>query len=87
MMTRLVEILDRTFDSMLSSNNSGTVAQLALDLGKVYDLVQGPDREPDFSSICRNHPLREIILSDPYSRRAFEKPRGYAGNAVMLDYI
>ena len=36
---------------------------------------------------CRNHPLFDWIQQDPYSRRAYEKPRGYAGDAVMLDYI
>jgi len=33
------------------------------------------------------HPLHKLLLHDPYTRRAFEKPRGYAGDAVMLDYL
>ncbi len=36
---------------------------------------------------CRNHPLHTLLLQDPYTRRAFEKPRGYAGDAEMLDYV
>jgi extracellular factor (EF) 3-hydroxypalmitic acid methyl ester biosynthesis protein len=35
---------------------------------------------------CRRHPLHGLLLQDPYTRRAFEKPRGYAGDAVMFDY-
>jgi SAM-dependent methyltransferase len=27
------------------------------------------------------------LLEDPYSRRAYDKPRGYAGDAVMLDHV
>jgi len=36
---------------------------------------------------CRNHPLHALLLQDPYTRRAFEKPRGYAGDAEMIDFI
>ncbi|MDG2219795.1 MAG: class I SAM-dependent methyltransferase [Rubripirellula sp.] len=35
----------------------------------------------------RKHSLRQIVHEDPFTRRAFEKPRGYAGDAVMMDYI
>lgn len=33
------------------------------------------------------HPIREFIHRDPFTWRAFSKPRGYAGDAVMLDMI
>lgn len=36
---------------------------------------------------CRNHPLCGLIHQDPFTHRAFSKPRGYAGDAVMMDYI
>ena len=33
------------------------------------------------------HPIREYIHADPFTFRAFSKPRGYAGDAVMMDYV
>lgn len=36
---------------------------------------------------CNAHPLVDIYVQDPYTRRAREKPRGYAGDAVMLDFV
>jgi extracellular factor (EF) 3-hydroxypalmitic acid methyl ester biosynthesis protein len=36
---------------------------------------------------CLRHPLREVLHQDPFTERAFTKPRGYAGDAVLLDYI
>ena len=36
---------------------------------------------------CRRHPLLNQLHEDPFTRRAFAKPRGYAGDAVMLDYV
>ncbi len=35
----------------------------------------------------RLHPVCQIVHEDPFTNRAFEKPRGYAGDAVMMDYI
>ena len=35
----------------------------------------------------REHELFSIAHQDPYSHRAYKKPRGYAGDAVMMDYV
>jgi SAM-dependent methyltransferase len=34
-----------------------------------------------------SHPLVHLVHQDPFTRRCFYKPRGYAGDARMLDYI
>jgi SAM-dependent methyltransferase len=36
---------------------------------------------------CLAHPLKALVHQDPMTRRAFEKPRGYAGDAELLDLI
>jgi len=41
----------------------------------------------NFVQLCRQHPLKELVHQDPFTFRAFSKPRGYAGDAVMMDYI
>ncbi len=35
----------------------------------------------------RAHPLHQALLQSPLTGRAFRKPRGYAGDAVLLDVI
>jgi hypothetical protein len=42
---------------------------------------------PEFARSCLDHPLRPLLHQDPFTQRAFSKPRGYAGDAVMMDYI
>src|ERR1043166_3162119 len=42
---------------------------------------------PEFTRSCLDHPLRHLLHQDPFTYRAFSKPRGYAGDAVMMDYI
>jgi extracellular factor (EF) 3-hydroxypalmitic acid methyl ester biosynthesis protein len=35
---------------------------------------------------AQQHPLRDVLHSDPFTKWGFEKPRGYPGDAVLLDY-
>jgi SAM-dependent methyltransferase len=41
----------------------------------------------DSVALCVHHSLKEMIHQDPFTQRAFTKPRGYAGDAKLLDYI
>jgi SAM-dependent methyltransferase len=36
---------------------------------------------------CRQHSLMQFLQQDPLTSRAFTKPRGYAGDAVMMDMV
>jgi extracellular factor (EF) 3-hydroxypalmitic acid methyl ester biosynthesis protein len=38
-------------------------------------------------ALVKEHELFSIAHQDPYSYRAYQKPRGYAGDAVMMDYV
>lgn len=37
--------------------------------------------------LIRESELLSLVHQDPFTSRAFHKPRGYAGDAVMMDYI
>src|SRR5262245_35885831 len=46
-----------------------------------------PDEWSAFARDARRDSLASILDEDPMTRRAHEKPRGYAGDAVMMDFI
>ncbi|MDQ0454095.1 class I SAM-dependent methyltransferase [Rhizobium paknamense] len=37
--------------------------------------------------IAQNHPVSRYFQQDPFTRWSFEKPRGYSGDAQLLDFI
>jgi extracellular factor (EF) 3-hydroxypalmitic acid methyl ester biosynthesis protein len=41
----------------------------------------------EFARLCLEHPLCRLLHEDPFTYRAFSKPRGYAGDAALLDFI
>jgi extracellular factor (EF) 3-hydroxypalmitic acid methyl ester biosynthesis protein len=52
-----------------------------------YLVELGPFRFKDIAESVMRHPVKALMHSDPFTWRTFDKPRGYAGDAVMLDYI
>ena len=38
-------------------------------------------------AVARSHPIRQLVHQDPFTHRAFSRPRGYAGDAELLDFI
>ena len=39
------------------------------------------------ADVIAPHPLRDLLHEEPFTRRAYQKPRGYAGDAPMLDLV
>ncbi len=79
----------RTLDIVDEQLQAGRIAQ-PLDL-LFEDLRERREEDPQdwasYARSCLGHPLRSLLHQDPFTYRAFAKPRGYAGDAVMMDYI
>lgn len=46
-----------------------------------------PGEWREFIQSFRRHPVLEVLHQDPYTWRGYRKPRGYAGDAVLIDLI
>ena len=81
-------LLDATYQELGSGARSWkTVAELARGLQRVRRDCS-PEHWRSFArEDCRAHPLMNLLQQDPYTRRAFEKPRGYPGDAYMIDFL
>jgi extracellular factor (EF) 3-hydroxypalmitic acid methyl ester biosynthesis protein len=89
--SELAPLLDRT-EEILQENpaDSEAVGQA------VHGLFSGlftaranstSDEWQDCIKRCREHRVLDLIHEDPFTFRAFRKPRGYAGDAELLDLI
>ena len=80
-------LLDQAYLTLKSDRWSNTLEQVFLGLNEMKAKAD-PDWWAQFSEIdSLTHPIKDLLHEDPFTLRSFEKPRGYAGDAVMLDYI
>lgn len=56
-------------------------------LSALWSEARGSARAAEMQRWCREHELYPLLQQDPFTARCTRKPRGYAGDAVMMDYI
>jgi extracellular factor (EF) 3-hydroxypalmitic acid methyl ester biosynthesis protein len=79
--------LDSVF-SELKSNEVSVSDSMKTLVTALYDLkLTYPSQWSNISKLVRQHPLFNLCLMDPLTKRAYEKPRGYAGDAGLMDYF
>ena len=77
-------ICDRTLEMIHGGEIHNGMEHLHTALNNIRH--QSPDRRLTAAEIAQ-HPLCDAIHQDPLTFHAFAKPRGYAGDAELLDYI
>ena len=66
---------------------SATINELFAELNHIRLSVTTEEWRNFVGTTFREHRLHRLLLEEPFTRRAFNKPRGYAGDAATLDYI
>jgi hypothetical protein len=78
-------MLDGISKQLQAGRIAGALDELFDDLKERRE--DEPEDWPAYARSCLSHPISDLLHQDPFTYRAFAKPRGYAGDAVMMDYI
>lgn len=83
----LAREIKETMDAAISLTPQHAMNLVRVGLFFLRQKTNRSDWNKLVKDIVLTHPIRKIIHKDPFTYRAFSKPRGYAGDAVMIDYI
>ncbi|MFK7894790.1 MAG: trans-aconitate 2-methyltransferase [Myxococcota bacterium] len=85
--------LESFLDSFVSTlgktqaSTNAAIRDLTAQLMGVKSRVSESEWFEVIAPMCRAHKAAGILSEDPYTARALAKPRGFAGDAAMLDFI
>lgn len=85
--TPVTALCDRALRLITTGQSFAAFRFLGPPLSLLYESAAAAGRKDRFIGEVRRHPLFETCQQDPYTARAFRKPRGYAGDAVMMDFV
>jgi len=83
------ERLDLTgmMEKIESGNVSIGIALLVSQLSRLRSRTNTDEWRRFIGDEARQHPIKDLVHSDPFTRHAYSKPRGYPGDAELLDFI
>jgi extracellular factor (EF) 3-hydroxypalmitic acid methyl ester biosynthesis protein len=81
-------ILDRTLDALAAGGNVGeAMTGLAIELETRRATMPAGEWREWVASSARTHPLAKALQEDPFVHHSATRPRGYPGDAELLDFI
>jgi extracellular factor (EF) 3-hydroxypalmitic acid methyl ester biosynthesis protein len=87
---QLLRLLDRCAADLENCDgplSRPIVTPIASALSEYRNAISGDEWLESIRSELQPHPILARLHEDPYSSYGFRKPRGYAGDAVLLDFI
>jgi SAM-dependent methyltransferase len=80
-------LLDRAAAQVADGQAVAAFRLLTPPLSALWSEARATGQAEAMRQWCQAHPLHGLLMQDPFTHRAVTKPRGYAGDAVMMDFI
>jgi extracellular factor (EF) 3-hydroxypalmitic acid methyl ester biosynthesis protein len=81
------EILDPILKKFEAGQVTIAMEELCLATRLERDFLPEAEWKSFAEEGCPTHPIRNWVHQDPFTYRSYSKPRGYSGDAELLDYI
>jgi extracellular factor (EF) 3-hydroxypalmitic acid methyl ester biosynthesis protein len=79
---------ERFFDQTLSLIEQGQITTaLPMLAGKLFSAQIDTLAWPETRQSLLRHPLHSVLMEDPYLAHCYAKPRGYPGDAALIDIL
>lgn len=85
--TLIDRILDTSLEHFENEEYTSGVQFLCVRLGKLLQTHSTDIFQDWIKDYCLSHPVSQYLMQSPFTKRCFDKPRGYAGDATLIDYI
>ncbi len=82
-----LDFLDEGLEMLHEGNVKTGMSELVSQLYDTYASTSSTDWARLVEREFLQHPIRKILMQDPLTARSFARPRGYAGDAELLDSI
>jgi SAM-dependent methyltransferase len=88
--TRLIRLLDRTHTRLAAGQAPGPgliITPIVRLMHELRSTLSEPEWRVAVAEKIRGHPVLLRLYEDPFTSYGFRKPRGYPGDAVLMDFI
>ena len=86
-MTSHQALLNQAHEELLNNNYIAGFQLLGKPLSDLFQQHEASGTTDQLIADARSHDIFPSLQQDPYTHRAYTKPRGYAGDAVLMDYV
>ncbi|KAA3614183.1 MAG: hypothetical protein D8M58_18490 [Calditrichaeota bacterium] len=81
------EILDQSLQLLQTGKTDQGLNRLNFSIWKLKNNMSDDQWQEFCKEKCHRHEVLKVLHRSDISKRAFEKPRGYAGDAVLMDNL
>ena len=85
--SEIQSVLDKSYQLLQEGLVKEGLSYVMKALNEVTQELAQQTIDNEVREKCLQHPVAKLLLQEPVTRWSFQKPRGYSGDAVLIDYM